>query len=94
MIFYSRYMLLVPVNARSSSIFTRINVKASDVVGVGGTSSTKELTGALRAARPLGTVSIPIEECLIPQSTRSESKRNKPVLRYTDLMFLDVKAVV
>jgi hypothetical protein len=94
MIFCSRCVLLVPTDVRSCSTFIHINVKASDVVGVRGISSTGELTGALRAASALGIVSIPVEGCLIPRSTRSGSKGNKPALRYADLMFSGVKAVV
>jgi hypothetical protein len=64
------------------------------VVGVKGISLTRELTGTLRAARALDTVSISIKECLIPQSTRLGLKRNKPVLHHTDLMFSRIKAAV
>jgi hypothetical protein len=94
MIFSSRCVLLIPADARSYSTFIRINVKTSDVVGVRGISSTEELTDALEAADALRTMSIPVEECLIPRSIRSGLKGNKPALRYADLMFSGVKAVV
>lgn len=59
MIFYSRCVLLAFVNVRSYSTFIRINVKASDVVEVKRISSIEELTGVLRTAGVLETVSAP-----------------------------------
>lgn len=62
------------------SIFVRIKVNASDVVGVCGRSPTVRLKGASVVAAALGRVSIPVVDCRKCRSTLSGSKGNRSYL--------------